>query len=79
MYSVDFVWTSDKEYSSLFPIYEYMKKTDTSINTNFVKIKKFLIQNQNIKKKLSKIIVISHDRPLKRLKKINWEGIYIYI
>ena len=79
MHNLDFVWTSDKEYSSLLPIYKYMKKNVPSINTNFVKIKKFLIQNKKIKKTLSIIIVISHDRPLKRLKKIDWEGIYIYI
>ena len=34
MHNVDFVWTSDKEYSSLLPIYKYMKKNVPSINTN---------------------------------------------
>ncbi len=79
MYSIDFLWTSDKEYSSLLPVYEYMKKSDSSIKVNFFKVKKFFFQNQKIKRTLSKTIVISHDRPLKRLKKINWEGEYIYI
>ena len=79
MHSLDFVWTSDKEYSSLKPIYEYMKKTDSSIDVNLTKIKKLFFQNWRIKKKLSDTIVISHDRPLKRLKKNNWKGKYIYI
>ena len=54
MHNVDFVWTSDKEYSSLLPIYEYMKKNVPSINTNFVKIKKFLIQGIQQLQKQSK-------------------------
>ena len=79
MNSIDFVWTSDKEYSSLLPLYEYMKKTASGIDVKILKVKKFFFQNLKIKKTLSRFIVISHDRPLKRLKKINWKGKYIYI
>ena len=76
---IDFVWTSDKEYSSLLPIYEYMKQSEPLMNINFLKIKKFFFQNLKIKNSLAKTIVISHDRPLERLRKSNWEGDYIYI
>jgi len=79
MNRIDFVWTSDKEYASLIPLFKYMKKFNKSINVNIFKVKKFFFQNYQIKKNISDNIIISHDRPLKRLKKINWKGRYIYI
>ena len=79
MHKVDFIWTSDKEYSSLLPLYDYMKKNESSVEVNMLKVKKFSFQNYELKKKISDIVIISHDRPLKRLKKNSWQGKYIYI
>ena len=77
IYNIDFVWSSQKEYFSLKPLYEESKKFN--LETRILKIHKSRIRNYLKNSNLSKTIVISHDEPLKRIKKMGWNGKYIYI
>lgn len=71
------MWSSTKEYFSLKPLY------DEAINQNwdvrFLRVRRNRLRNYFSLKNLSTNIVISHDTPLKRVKKIGWQGQYIYI
>ena len=77
IYNIDFVWSSQKEYFSLKPLYEESK--NYNLKTRILKIHKSRIRNYLKNPNLSKTIVISHDEPLKRIKKTGWKGKYIYI
>jgi len=75
--SLDFLWSSTKEYFSLKPLFEEAK--NQRWNTRFLKVRRNRIRNYFSLKNLSSFIVISHDTPLKRVRKIGWQGKYIYI
>ncbi len=75
--SIDFIWANQKEYFSLKPLYEQSKKF--KLKTRILKIHKSRIRNYIKFSNLSKIVIISHDEPLKRIKKMGWKGKYIYI
>jgi len=76
-FRLDFLWSSHKEYISLKPLYNlaYNQKWDV----RFKKVHKSFLRNFFTLGKLSKNIIISHDSPLKRVKKMGWSGKYIYI
>ena len=74
---IDFVWSSQKEYSSIFPLYSIMKSAGWK--TNIYKIYKHRFRNKNTLKKLSSRIIISFDLPLTRLRNCGWVGKFIYI
>ena len=74
---IDFIWSSQKEYFSLKPLYDESKKL--SLKTRLLKIHKNKIRNYLKISNLSKNVVISHDEPLKRIKKLGWDGVYIYV
>jgi len=76
-YDIDFVWSSQKEYFSLKPLYEESK--NFKLKTRILKIHKSRIRNYIKISNLSKTIVISHDEPLKRIRKMGWKGKYIYV
>ena len=76
-YDIDFVWSSQKEYFSLKPLYKESK--NFGLKTRLLKIHKSRIRNYIKISNLSKTIVISHDDPLKRIKKMGWMGKYIYV
>ena len=76
-YDIDFVWSSQKEYFSLKPLYKESK--NFGLKTRLLKIHKSRIRNYIKISNLSKTIVISHDEPLKRIKKMGWSGKYIYV
>ena len=76
-YDIDFVWSSQKEYFSLKPLYKESK--NFGLKTRLLKIHKSRIRNYIKISNLSKTIVISHDEPLKRIKKMGWRGKYIYV
>ena len=77
MNKLEFLWSSKKEYFSLKPLYIEAKKQ--GIDTRFKKIYKNIIKNYFINNNISEYVVISHDTPLKRIKKIGWNGKYIYV
>ena len=70
MNTLDFLWSSKKEYFSLKPLYIEAKKQ--GIDTRFKKIYKNIIKNYFINNNISEYVVILHDTPLKRIKK-NYE------
>ena len=74
---LDFIWSSQKEYFSLKPLYEESKKF--SLETRFLKIHRNKIRNLFSNPKLADNIVISHNEPLNRIKKMGWNGRYIYV
>ena len=76
-YNIDFIWSSQKEYFSLKPIYKESK--NLNLNTRLLKVHKSKIRNYLKKLNLSEHVVISHDAPLKRIQKMGWKGKYIYI
>ena len=76
-HSVDFLWSSTKEYFSLKPLFEESK--NFGLKSRLLKIHKSKIRNYFKTPKLSQNIVISHDSPLKRIKKLGWKGKYIYV
>ena len=74
---LDFIWSSQKEYFSLKPLYEESK--NFSLETRFLKIHRNKIRNLFSNPKLADNIVISHNEPLNRIKKMGWNGRYIYV
>ena len=76
-HNIDFIWSSQKEYFSLKPLYEESKKHN--LNTRLLKTHKSKIRNYFKISNLSENVVISHDSPLKRIKKMGWKGKYIYV
>ena len=76
-HTIDFLWSSQKEYSSLKPIFEESKKQ--GFKSRLLKIHKSTIRNYFKISDLSQNVIISHDAPLKRIKKLGWKGRYIYI
>ena len=77
MYTIDFIWSSQKEYFTLIPLFKEAK--NQGWNVRFKKIYKSILRNYLVNKNLSKHIVISHDTPLKRVQKTGWSGKYIYV
>lgn len=77
MPTVDFIWSSTKEYFSLIPLYK--KALEKKWNVRFIRIRKSYLRNLFSVPSLSKFVVISHDQPLKRIKKLGWNGKYIYV
>tara|TARA_B100001115_G_scaffold183867_1_gene184088 strand:+ start:933 stop:2015 length:1083 start_codon:yes stop_codon:yes gene_type:complete len=77
IYDLDFVWSSQKEYFSLKPLYHESQKI--GLNTRLFKVHRNRIRNYIKITNLSKNIVISHDQALKRVKKLGWNGSYIYV
>jgi len=77
MIILDFLWSSQKEYFSIKPLYNLAKSKKW--NTRFIKIHKHSFRNWRIKNNLSQYIVISHDSPLKRVQKHGWNGKYFYV
>ena len=76
-YDIDFIWSSEKEYFSLKPLYQESKKF--KLNSRLLKVHRSKIRNYIKISSLSKTVAISHDKPLKRIKKMGWNGKYIYI
>lgn len=74
---IDFIWSSQKEYFSLKPLYDKSKKL--SLETRLIKIHRNRIRNHLTISNLSRNVVISHDEPLKRIKKLGWDGNHIYV
>jgi len=77
LYKLDFLWSSQKEYFSLK--YIYLEAKRYGFESRLIKVHKNIIRNFLKIKQLSDHIVISHDSPLKRIKKLGWNGKYIYI
>ncbi len=75
--SLDFLWSSTKEFFSLKPLYDEALKQKW--NVRFLRVRRNIFRNYFTLNNLSSILVISHDTPLKRVKKIGWEGKYIYV
>jgi CDP-glycerol glycerophosphotransferase (TagB/SpsB family) len=76
-YDIDFCWASQKEYFSLKPL--YLESQKMGLKTRLLKIHKNRIRNYFKFSNLSKNIVISHDKALKRVRKLGWNGSYIYV
>jgi hypothetical protein len=57
----------------------YKKALEKKWPVRFLKIRKSYIRNLFSIKSLSEHVVISHDLPLKRIKKLGWTGKYIYV
>ena len=74
---IDFVWSTQKGMSSLFPLYEMA--VSRNWNSKFYKVKKQGFLNRNLVESLSNTIIIAYDQPLYRLWKSGWSGKYIYI
>ena len=74
---IDFIWSSQKEYFSLKPLYEESK--NFSLETRLFKVHRSKIRNLFSKPKLADNVVISHNEPLNRIKKMGWNGRYIYV
>lgn len=76
-YDVDFIWSSQKEYFSLKPLYYESQRV--GLNSRLLKLHRSTIRNYIKISNLSKNIVISHDQALKRARRLGWKGSYIYI
>ena len=74
---IDFVWSTQKGMSSLYPLYKMA--LSQGWDSNLYKVKKQWFLNCKLVKSLSKLIVIAYDQPLYRLRKSGWDGKYIYI
>ena len=74
---IDFVWSTQKGMSSLYPLYKVA--LSQGWQSNFHKVKKQWFLNRKLVKSLSSLIVIAYDQPLNRLKKSGWNGKFIYI
>ena len=74
---IDFIWSSQKEYFSLKPLYEESK--NFSLETRFFKVHRNKIRNFFSIPQLANNVVISHNEPLNRVKKMGWNGCYIYV
>ena len=75
--NIDFVWSTEKGKTSLYPLYRMALLRGWI--SNFYKVKKQSIFNRKLVKSLSSIIIIAYDQPLYRLYKSGWKGKYIYI
>tara|TARA_Y100001970_G_C14183483_1_gene831163 strand:- start:761 stop:1825 length:1065 start_codon:yes stop_codon:yes gene_type:complete len=74
---LDFIWSSQKEYFTLKPLYE--EAQNQNWDAKIKQIHRSSIRNYFKHSKFSDYIVISHDTPLKRIKKLGWNGKYIYV
>jgi hypothetical protein len=74
---LDFVYSTSKGYSSIIPLFTYMKKNGWDVE--IYKVHKHRFRNRSFIKKLSKIVVLAYDQPLYRLEKSGWKGDFIYI
>ena len=74
---VDFVWSSNKDYSCILPLFQYMKKIGW--NVNIYKIHRHLFRNRSIVRKLASHAIAAYDVPMKRLQKMRWDGRFIYV
>ena len=70
MHKIDFIWSSQKEYLSLKPLYDLAIKERWDVE--FKQIHKNFLRNYFTSGKISDNVIISHDKPLKRIKK--WAG-----
>ena len=77
MPTIDFIWSSQKEYSTLKPLYE--KAIAQNWNARLLKIYRNILRNYISNNNISEYVVISHDTPLKRIRKCGWSGKYIYV
>ena len=74
---IDFVWSSQKGYTSILPLYEFMK--DNGWKVAIYKIYRNRFRNRKTIKNLGKIVILAYDQPLFRLEKSGWEGEFIYV
>ena len=74
---IDFVWSTQKGMSSLFPLYEMA--ISRGWKSKFYKVKKQSFLNRKLVKSLSNTIIIAYDQPLIRLRNSGWGGKYIYV
>ena len=74
---IDFVWSTQKGMSSLYPLYKMA--LSQGWDSNLYKVKKQSFLNRKLVKSLSNLIVIAYDQPLYRLRKSGWDSKYIYI
>ena len=75
--NLHFLWSSQKEYFTLKPL--YLEAINQGWDACFKKVYRNVLRNYFSCSNIGTYIVISHDKPLKRLKKIGWKGKYIYI
>ena len=74
---IDFVWSTQKGMSSIYPLYKMA--LSQGWDSNLYKVKKQWFLNRKLVKSLSDLIVIAYDQPLYRLRKSGWDGKFIYI
>jgi len=74
---IDFVWSTQKGMSSIYPLYKMA--LSQGWDSNLYKVKKQWFLNRKLIKSLSDLIVIAYDQPLYRLRKSGWDGKFIYI
>ena len=76
--SIDFVYTSVREKSSLEPLYN--EALAQGVSARLLKIKKpWFFTPAKPYKETAPLIYLCHDRALERLKKKGWKGEYIFI
>ena len=73
---LDFVWSSKKDYNSLYPLYK--KFTNKGWDCNLVKVHRNKLLNFRIKK-LSNFIVLAYSATYYRLVNSGWNGKFIYV
>jgi len=74
---IDFVWSSQKGFASLVPLYEFMQNDGWEVAIH--KIYRNRFRNRKTIKSIGNIVILAYDQPLIRLKKLGWSGDFIYI
>ncbi len=77
MIKVDFTYSSHKDYATLLPLFEYVKKRGWQ--SRLFHIHKMKCRNRSTLNKLASTIIIAYDGPLNRLRKCGWNGDFIYL
>ncbi len=77
MNRLDFIWTAHKDFACLKPLYDHF--ISMGWECNLVKINKHKFRNIRKVKKLSPYVVAAYDVPIRRLKRHNWDGKFIYV
>jgi len=77
MQKLDFVYSTTKGYSSIFPLFKQMKNSGWDVELN--KVHKHSFRNRKLMKNISNLIIIAYDQPLYRLQNSGWNGEFIYI
>lgn len=75
--TLDLVYSTTKGYSSLLPLYRFMKHAGWQVRLE--KVHRNCFRNRQLLRTLSNHIVIAYDKPLVRLEKCGWQGEFIYI